>query len=182
MSKLTFAKKSKKRPWSIIFLVSLAFWTLQLFFMDKAWMFSNVAHEAEGFSQLWTVFEILEDTLIGYRLPAYCQIKNKGIQTSKILLLWLRSCSCLKEKAALSTSGWNRLTSRGICFTSLRSDQSYSKICDEIFYWQPTEANSALNLILLKKGKLFCAIEVKATHRVRKQDLTGLHAISQLRD
>ncbi|MCB0368346.1 MAG: hypothetical protein KDD45_02635, partial [Bdellovibrionales bacterium] len=63
----------------------------------------------------------------------------------------------------------------------IRSYQSYNKLCDEIFYWQPTEASQCEVDFLLKKGNSFCAIEAKATTRIRKEDLKGLIAISNLK-
>ncbi len=143
---------------------------------------SNVAREAEvSRTTVNGFFEILEDTLIGYRLPAYsAKLRIRESKHPKFYFFDSGVVRVLKKKSGPIDIDEIGSLLEGFVLHLLRSYQSYSKICDEIFYWQPTEANSAEVDFLLKKESSFCAIEVKATHRVRKQDLTGLHAISQL--
>jgi predicted AAA+ superfamily ATPase len=143
---------------------------------------SNVAREAEvSRTTVNGFFEILEDTLIGYRLPAYsAKLRLRESKHPKFYFFDSGVVRVLKKKSGPIDIDEIGSLLEGFVLHLLRSYQSYSKICDEIFYWQPTEANSAEVDFLLKKESSFCAIEVKATHRVRKQDLTGLHAISQL--
>ncbi len=66
----------------------------------------------------------------------------------------------------------------GLVFTLLRSYQSYRDGFDELYYWAtPT---SEVDFIL--KGDLgFCAIEAKSGAKLRREDLSGLRAISDLK-
>ncbi len=143
---------------------------------------SNIAREAEvSRTTVNGFFEVLEDTLIGFRLPAYsAKLKIREAKHPKFYFFDSGVVRVLKKKSGPVDVDEVGALLEGFILHILRSYQSYKNICDEIYYWQPTEANSAEVDFLLKKGDNFCAIEVKATTRIRKQDLMGLQAISGL--
>ena len=51
---------------------------------------------------------------------------------------------------------------------------------DELFYWAPTEGGTEVDF-LVKRGKEFTAIEVKAKERLSSHDFKGLKAIAALK-
>lgn len=51
---------------------------------------------------------------------------------------------------------------------------------DELFYWAPTEGGTEVDF-LIKRGKEFTAIEVKAKERLSAHDFKGLKAIAELK-
>lgn len=144
---------------------------------------SNVSREAEvSRTTVNGFFEILEDTLIGYRLQAYsAKLRVRETKHPKFYFFDSGVVRVLKKKSgAIDVDEIGSLL-EGFILHLIRSYQSYSKLCDEFFYWQPTEASNYEVDFLLKKGSSFCAIEVKVATRVRKQDLKGLQAISGLK-
>ena len=57
----------------------------------------------------------------------------------------------------------------------------YESAFDEISYWSSGTAKNVEVDFLLQNGSELTAIEVKTTKRVKKEDLKGLKAISELK-
>jgi predicted AAA+ superfamily ATPase len=51
---------------------------------------------------------------------------------------------------------------------------------DELFYWAPTEGGTEVDF-LIRRGKEFTALEVKASENLSSRDFKGLKAIAELK-
>ena len=51
---------------------------------------------------------------------------------------------------------------------------------DELYYWAPTEGGTEVDF-LVRRGRKFTAIEVKAKKRLSSRDFAGLKAIAELK-
>ena len=124
--------------------------------------------------------EVLEDTLLAYRLPAYQpRLKVKEQQHPKLYFIDSGIVRALKrqlgqlaieEKGALF-EGW-------ICHV-LRASINYSDLADEFYYWAPADSKTEVDFLLIK-GSEKIAIEAKSTESLDKDDFKGLRAIEGL--
>jgi predicted AAA+ superfamily ATPase len=143
---------------------------------------SNIARDSEVARTTATgFFEILTDTLIGERLEPYSpKLRVREAKHSKFYFCDPGIVRALKGHfGALRAEEIGSLF-EGFIFQILKAYQSYHKTFDEIYFWQPAEAEKTEVDFLLRKEDSFCAIEVKATNRVRPDDLRGLKAIRKL--
>ncbi len=144
---------------------------------------SNVSRDAEikrptaqGF------FEILEDTLLAKRLPAY-ESRLRVREKSSSKFYWIDPGIVRAARKDLSPPGAEELGAllEGFVYMLLNFQKEIRNEIDEIYYWSPAEAKLTEVDFLLKKGKEFCAIEVKAAKTLRPDHLKGLKAISDLK-
>jgi predicted AAA+ superfamily ATPase len=140
---------------------------------------SNVARDA-AVSRPTVIgfFDILEDTLMAKRLPAF-ESSLRVREKKHPKLYWvdpgiLRAAK--KDLFAVSPEEMGPLF-EGFIYMLLRAHCNE----DELFYWSPAEAKLTEVDFLLKRGKEYIAIEVKATARLRPEHTKGLHAISDLK-
>ena len=125
--------------------------------------------------------DILEDTLLTFRLPAY-EAKLRVRERKHPKLYWVDpglvravkkqfGCVAAEERGAL-LEGW--------VLTLLRAHGEESELYDDIFYWAPTQASNVEVDFLLQRGRRFLAIEVKSQARYSTSMLSGLRAIGDL--
>ena len=62
----------------------------------------------------------------------------------------------------------------------LRAHNERSRIFEEISYWAPLQARQTEVDFLLRRGREYLAIEVKANARYSTPELAGLRAIADL--
>jgi uncharacterized protein len=131
---------------------------------------------AQGF------FEVLEDTLLATRLPAF-ESKLRVREKKNPKLYWIDPGIVRATKKDLSPPSVEELGAllEGFIFMLLRFQKDTFGEIDEISYWSPAEAKLTEVDFLLKKGKEFTAIEVKASRTLRPDHLHGLKAISDLK-
>ena len=127
-------------------------------------------------------FEVLEDTLLGYFLPAFSP-KLRVKETKHPKWYWADAGVVRASKKQL---GPLALEERGAVFEGwiaglLRAYGSYRDLFDEWFYWAPTEAKKTEVDFLLRRNQSFVAIECKAASRFRPDMLDGLQAIAGLK-
>jgi predicted AAA+ superfamily ATPase len=126
--------------------------------------------------------EILEDTLMIYRLPAY-ESKLRLREKKHPKLYWIdpglvRAVNNRfgdlypEEKGALF---------EGLVATLLKTYRDYYNIFDEFYYWSPASSQSTEVDFLLKREDSFIAIEVKTSQRITGEHLKGLRAIAELK-
>ena len=126
--------------------------------------------------------EILEDTLLAFRLPAY-ELKLKLKKKKHPKLYWIdpglvRAVNNRfgdlypEEKGALF---------EGYVATVLRAYQDYFDLFDELYYWSPASARETEVDFLLKRDNSFIALEVKTSQRLHNEHLKGLRAITDLK-
>ena len=76
-----------------------------------------------------------------------------------------------EERGAL-LEGWT--------LTVLRAHNEQSDLFEELSYWAPVQARETEVDFLLRKGKAYLALEVKAQPRSSPRQLSGLRAIGDL--
>ena len=125
--------------------------------------------------------DILEDTLLAFRLPAF-QPRLRVRERQHPKLYWIdpglvRAVKRLhgpiapEERGAL-VEGW--------VLHLLRAHGEESELFDELRYWAPHPANRTEVDFLLRRGDEFVAIEVKSQSRYDSGMLPGLRAIAEL--
>lgn len=144
---------------------------------------ANIARECEvARTTVNGFFEVIEDTLIGYRIEPYqAKIRLRESKHSKFYFCDSGIVRALKNKTGKVEPEEAGPLLEGFILHVLQSYRAYKKIIDEIYYWQPAEAMKTEVDFLIKKDNQFCAIEVKHTTKVRPDDLRGLKAISEMK-
>lgn len=126
--------------------------------------------------------EILEDTLLLNKIPAYeGRLRVREKKHPKIY--WIDSGIV---RAAKKQTGPVAIEEKGSLFEGyvymcLKMKMEYEGAFDDIFYWSSGTSKNIEVDFLLKNGSEFTAIEVKTTKRIKKEDLKGLKAISELK-
>ncbi|MCX7978560.1 MAG: ATP-binding protein [Bdellovibrionaceae bacterium] len=144
---------------------------------------SNIAREAEV--QRATVqgfFEILEDTLLARRLPAF-QSRLRAREKAHPKFYW-----CDPGIVRASRKNLGPLTAEevgplyeGLILMLLDFQKETYREIDEIYYWSPAEAKATEVDFLVKKNNEYTAIEVKSSTKIRPDFLKGLKAIGELK-
>ena len=125
--------------------------------------------------------DILEDTLLAFRLPAF-EARLRVRERRHPKLYWvdpglvravkrLRGPIAPEERGAL-LEGW--------VLHLLRAHGEESDLYEEIHYWAPHPANRTEVDFLLRRGREFAAIEVKSQPRYHTGMLPGLRAVADL--
>ncbi|MBN1115549.1 MAG: ATP-binding protein [Oligoflexia bacterium] len=126
--------------------------------------------------------EILEDTLLAFRLPAYSgKLRVREKRSPK--LYWMDPGLARAAKMGFNNNSGGEFGHlfEGWLAVFLKSGQEYFKMFDDIFYWSPAEAKKTEVDFLLKRGNDFIAIEVKYTANINPEHLKGLKAINSLK-
>ena len=125
--------------------------------------------------------EILEDTLVTYRIPGYeARLRVKERTHPKLYWNDLGVLRAVKGQLDKPTHEEQGPLFEGWVANYLRAHQELGTIpYDEIFYWSPAQARGEVDF-LLRFGKRFVAIEAKAGARYSGAALTGLRAIEAL--
>lgn len=125
---------------------------------------------------------ILQDTLLATLLPAF-EPRLRVRERAHPKLYWVDPGIVRAAKRQLGPVGAEE---RGALFegwilTVLRThNESSSGLFDEIAYWAPLQARQTEVDFLLRRGREYLAIEVKAQSRFSSAQLTGLRAIVDL--
>jgi predicted AAA+ superfamily ATPase len=126
-------------------------------------------------------FEILEDTLMAFRLPAFeskLRVREKKhpkfywVDPGLVRALNHRFGEVTAEEAGPLFEGW--------IATLLRAYKDYAELYDECYYWAPAEAQKTEVDFILKRGREYLAIEVKHSRKYQPEQLKGLRAASNL--
>lgn len=125
--------------------------------------------------------EILEDTLLTFRLPAY-EAKLRVRERKHPKLFWIDPGLA---RAVRKTFGPTAPEERGpllegFLLMLLRAHAEERDLFDEIFYWAPAQARNVEVDFLLKRGRQLLAVEIKASPRYSTAMLAGLRAIGEL--
>jgi predicted AAA+ superfamily ATPase len=126
--------------------------------------------------------DILEDTLLAFRLPAY-EGRLRVREKKHPKLYWVDAGIVRAVKQQLDPPSAEE---RGTLFEGwignlLRSYRDYRGLFDEWFYWAPAEAGRTEVDFLLRRGREWVAIEAKSASRIGPDELRGLRAIEGLR-
>ena len=124
--------------------------------------------------------DILEDTLLTFRLPAFeARLRVRERKLPK--LYWIDPGVVRAVKRQL---GAVAAEERGPLFeswvvTTLRTHAQVQQFYDNIFYWSPHQSDVEVDVVLQRNGE-HLAIEVKATDRYRADLLKGLRKLDGL--
>jgi uncharacterized protein len=125
--------------------------------------------------------EVLEDTLLARRLPAY-EARLRARERKHPKLYWMdpgvaRAAKGAHGSIAPEESG---ALFEGWVHALLRTYMAERELAEEIAYWAPAGARGVEVDFLLRRGEELCAVEVKSARRVHSGDLSGLRAIGEL--
>ena len=131
-------------------------------------------------STILNYLEILDDTLLAYRLQPY-EGRLRVKETRHPKLYWIdpgivrstrrRFGPVLDDERGFLFEGW--------VAALLKSYQNYRQLFDDWNFWSPTESNNLEVDFLLWKDEQCVAIEVKSSLRWRKEYSKGLLALKE---
>ena len=145
----------------------------------------NVAGLARDSATARTTVEgylgILQDTLLATLLPGFeARLRVRERQHPK--LYWEDSGVVRAAKRQLGPVGAEERGAllEGWILTLLRAHNDASPLFEEISYWAPIQARQTEVDFLLRRGREYLALEVKAQPRFSTTQLSGLKAIADL--
>ncbi len=126
--------------------------------------------------------DILEDTLLAFRLPGY-EGKLRVRERRHPKLYWTDPGLVRAVKKQLSPVSAEERGGllEGLAAVVLRAHAEYTNLFDEMWYWSPSDTVRTEVDFLLRKGDHYVAIEVKSWPRFSSDALRGLRAIESLR-
>lgn len=132
---------------------------------------SGVSHKV-----VRTYFDILEDTYLGFRLPAWKQSKKRRMtRTEKFYFFDVGVSNFLAQRRPTLKSLEFGKSFEHYILMELRVYQAYQEPDLSITYWR---SSSGLEVDFILGDKRL-ALEVKGSARVHEGDLAGLHAIQE---
>jgi predicted AAA+ superfamily ATPase len=144
---------------------------------------TNIAREAGVARTTVTGYlEILEETLLCYRLPAY-EAKLRVRERKLPKWYW---CDPGIVRAMKRSSGSLAPEERGALFEGMvaqliRAYKDYRGICDDIYYWAPSGRSETEVDFLLLRGSDLIAVESKSGSTFTDSWCKGLRAIADLK-
>ncbi len=142
---------------------------------------ASLARDAEAHrTTIQGYVDILEDTLLAFRLPAFeTKLRIKEKRHPKLYFVDPGIVRSLKKNLyPVAAEEYGHLF-EGWFVNYLRTYNFYQPIFDEISYWAVNETKLEVDIILAK-GNEKVAIEIKSAPRLRKEDFEGLKAIAEL--
>lgn len=125
--------------------------------------------------------EILEDTLLAYRLPAFeARLRVRERKHPKLYWVDPGLVRAVKKHLGPVAEEERAALFEGWVLTLLRAYAEERDLYEEIFYWAPAQARGVEVDFLLRRGRELLAIEVKSGSRFTPSLLTGLRAIGEL--
>jgi len=126
---------------------------------------TNIAREAQvARTTVAGYLEILEETLLCFRLPAY-ETRLRGRERKLPKWYWCDPgiVRAMKKVTTPPTPEEREVLFEGLIAQLIRSYTDYRKLCDECFYWATVAQTQTEVNFLLKRGEEFVAIEVKSS-------------------
>lgn len=124
--------------------------------------------------------DILEDTLIGFRLQAFdAKLRVKERKNPKFYLIDPGLVRALKKYSGTITQEEKGALFEGWVANTILSSNAYKKIYDDWYYWSTTDTKIEVDFLLRSRDE-YVAIEVKSSKKISKKDFKGLKAISGL--
>ena len=126
-------------------------------------------------------FSILEDTMLGFFLPAYSsKLRLRERKHSKFYFIDPGLVRTLKKNKGPILVEEKGSLFEGLVAQILRAYGDYRSLYKTMFYWSPAEARKTEVDFLLQTEKGFIAIEVKSSALVSSKNYKGLKAIKDL--
>ena len=125
--------------------------------------------------------EILEDTLLAFRLPAYrANLRVREQKHPKLYWVDPGLVRAVQKQHGPPSPQEKGPLFEGWIASALRAYRDYQELFDDFFYWAPAGRSRVEVDFLLKRADSFVAIEVKSGVTVRKQSLGGLRAMAKM--
>ncbi|MBI5507536.1 MAG: ATP-binding protein [Deltaproteobacteria bacterium] len=126
-------------------------------------------------------FGILEDTLIGFKLPAFAgRLRVREKRHPKFYFVDPGLARAVKGARGAVQAEERGALFEGWLAETLRAYNDYRGLYDDIAYWSPAEAKRTEVDFVLTRGREVIAIECKSAPRISTGDLAGLAAIAAL--
>ena len=126
--------------------------------------------------------EILEDTLLVHRLPGFeARLRVRERRHPKLYWVDPGLVRAVKRQRGPVSAEEKGPLFEGFVLHLLRAHGEEEKLFDELTYWAPAQAMRTEVDFLLRRGREYVAIEVKAGSRFDRSMTQGLRAISELR-
>jgi uncharacterized protein len=125
--------------------------------------------------------EILEDTLLAWRLPAF-EARLRARERKHPKLFWIDPglVRAVKRQLGPPAAEERGALLEGWILTVLRAHGEERGLYDEISYWAPAQSRQTEVDFLLRRGDEYLAVEVKAQRTFSRSSLSGLLAIGEL--
>jgi len=124
---------------------------------------------------------ILQDTLLASIVPAFeARLRVRERQHPKIYWVDPGLVRAAKRQLGPLAAEERGPLLEGWVLTVLRAHNEVMRFFDEISYWAPAQARQTEVDFLLRRGREYLALEVKAQSRFSAPQLSGLRAIADL--
>jgi len=126
--------------------------------------------------------DILQDTLLATLLPAF-ELRLRVRERRHPKLYWVDAGLARAAKRQLGPVGAEERGPllEGSILTVLRAHNEQDDLFEEIAYWAPVQARQTEVDFLMRRGRDYLALEVKARSRLSPSDLSGLRALAEAR-
>lgn len=125
--------------------------------------------------------EVLEDTLVAFRLPAFSpRLRVKESKHPKLFWVDAGVVRALKNVSGEPVPEERGHLLEGFIAGVLRAYRDYRDLFDDWYYWAPSGASRVEVDFLLVRGADMVAIEVKGSARPSRMESRGLVAIAEL--
>ncbi|MBI3099651.1 MAG: ATP-binding protein [Planctomycetes bacterium] len=126
--------------------------------------------------------DVLEDTLLAYRLPAYeGQLRVRERRHPKLYFVDPGLPRALKRQLDPPTAEERGPLFEGWVAGLLRAYRDYRGLFDDWYTWSPAEALDTEVDFLIRRGRAWAAVEAKATRAPADRAFKGLRAVAGLR-
>ncbi len=143
--------------------------------------FSSLAKEcALPHRTVQSYYEILEDTLIAFRLPAWRQSPTKRLVSHPKVYLFdngVTNALCHRLSGPLDAATRGRLFEQYL-IQETRKRIHYGQLSLGMYYWR-TNNGAEVDLVLDQDGVPKAAVEVKSRPEIDKSDLSGLRSFRE---
>jgi predicted AAA+ superfamily ATPase len=124
---------------------------------------------------------ILQDTLLATLLPAFeARLRVRERRHPKLYWVDPGLVRAAKRQLGPVSAEERGALLEGWVLTVLRAHDERKRLFDEVSYWAPLQARQTEVDFLLRRGREFLALEVKAQSRFSSTQLSGLDAIGEL--
>jgi len=143
---------------------------------------SNMAREAGVARTTATGYlEILEETLLCFRLPAYeARLRVRERKLPKWYWCDPGLARVMKRTTAPPVPEERGALFEGLVAQLIRAYKDYRLICDDMYYWAPSGRSGIEVDFLLVRGANLIAVEAKSGNAFRDDWCKGLRAVAQL--
>jgi predicted AAA+ superfamily ATPase len=143
--------------------------------------YSNIGREAHTSEHtIKSYFQILEETFIGYYLPAFDVSVKRSMSLHPKFYLFdcgLTNVICQRLNDPLDNATKGKLFEQWI-INEIRAHISYENKERTLFFWRTKEGNE-VDLLITKGQKPVLGIEIKYKEKISKSDFAGINKLKE---